>query len=525
MLERVAPAAAVLIFLLSLSSAALAQYPNIRVSNPASTDPEEVAIAINPADPLNLAAGANLDYYYYSFDGGWTWSEGQLSTSLGVWGDPVVAFDTNGSLYYSHLSNPDNGEWLDRIVVQKSTDGGVTWDDGAGVGLNPPKEQDKEWMSADLTDSPWRDNLYLCWTQFDDIFGPGPEDSTRILFSRSTDAGASWSDALRIGEMGGNCLDDDDTVEGAVPAVGPNGEIYTSWSGHDVIRFDKSTDGGISFRQDVVVASQPGGWNFDIPGIFRCNGFPVTACDISDSPYRGNVYILWSDQRNGINDTDVFFIRSTDGGATWGGMVRVNDDVGVAHQFFPWMTVDPFTGNIHVVFYDRRATIGNATEVWVARSVDGGDTFVNFRVSETPFTPVSHVFFGDYINIAARDGIVYPIWMRMDGTNLSIWAAIIQESTGITVSTAGVTEFNLLNGIPNPWSPGQPLEFELPWDTAVTLSVYDARGRLMRTLVDGQRSAGRHSVTWSPGDLPAGVYFVGMKADRYRASTKLVVVE
>ena len=73
----------------SLPVSSLAQYPNIRVSHPASTDPEEVTISINPTNPLNLAAGANISYYYYSFDGGFTWTEGQLSSSLGVWGDPV----------------------------------------------------------------------------------------------------------------------------------------------------------------------------------------------------------------------------------------------------------------------------------------------------------------------------------------------------------------------------------------------------------------------------------------------------
>jgi hypothetical protein len=232
----------------------------------------------------------------------------------------------------------------------KSTDGGITWDNGAAR-LQPAAED-----KVVVPTSPTRPGgtTSTCATQFDDIFSPGPLDSTRILFSRSTNAGATWSGATRLSEMGGDCLDDDNTVEGAVPAVGPEGQIYVSWSGHELIRFDKSTDGGLTFAEDVVVATQPGGWNFDVPGIYRCNGFPVTVCDTGDSPYRGNVYIMWSDQRNGLDDTDVFLIKSTDGGATWGGMVRVNDDVGAAHQFFPWMAVDPQSGNIYVVFYDRR---------------------------------------------------------------------------------------------------------------------------------------------------------------------------
>lgn len=510
--------------LLVPGSPALAQYPNVQVSDPGSTDPEEVTISINPTNPLNLAAGANIDYYYYSIDGGWTWTEGQLTSSLGVWGDPSVVFDPDGDLYFGHLSWPPDGEWIDRIVVQKSTDGGVTWSDGVGVGHNPPKQQDKEWLAADFTDSPWHGNIYMSWTEFDSYGSSDPDDSTRVLFSRSTAAGTAWSDPIRVSDRGGRCLDGDDTVEGAVPAVGAGGEIYVAWAGWDFIWFDKSTDGGLTFGRDVVVATQPGGWDFNVPGIYRCNGLPITVCDISASPYRGNVYVLWSDQRNGTDDTDVFLIKSADGGATWGEIVRVNDDEGPAQQFFPWITVDPTTGKIWVVFYDRRATVGNATEVWCAMSDDGGDTFVDFRVSASAFTPTASVFFGDYINIAALDDRVYPIWMRMDGTALSVWVAIIDQLVDVDSSAPAIAAVDPLAAVPNPWSPGAAIPLELPWASTVNASVYDVRGRLVHTLIDGPATAGRRSVTWTARDVGDGIYFIRLAADGYGASKKLVVI-
>jgi hypothetical protein len=435
MTARIAALGAVLSFCL-LPTAAFAQYPNIQVSGPPfPADPEEVSISINPANPLNLAAGSNLDYYYYSMDGGLTWQQGRLTSPFGVWGDPSVAFDADGNLYYAHLSYPGQtpGDWLDRIVVQKSTDGGVSWSSGVGVGLNPPKDQDKEWISADLTDSPYRNNLYMAWTEFDNLLEPTAEDSSFIVFSRSTDHGATWSPPVTVSEVGGLAFDDSRTVEGAVPAVGPNGEVYLSWAGHNLIYFDKSLDGGVTWGTDVIVTSQPGGWNFDIPGIYRCDGFPTTMCDISNSPYRGHVYIVFSDQRNGVDDTDVFFVESTDGGSIWSSPVPVVDELWPAHQFFPWSTIDPVTGNIYVVFYDRRFTSGDATDVYVAMSEDGGDNWIDFKVSETPFTPDERVFFGDYIGIAAFDDKVYPIWARMDGNGplsieLSLWLAIVDAS-------------------------------------------------------------------------------------------------
>jgi hypothetical protein len=348
------------------------QYPNIQVNYPGSIDPEEVTIAINPENPLNLAAGANIRYYYYSLDGGYTWTEGRLESMYGVWGDPSVTFDPMGNLYFGHLSNPPSGHWIDRIVVQKSTDGGRTWNTGAGIGLNPPRVQDKEWLIADHTDSPYKGSLYASWTEFDAYNSPYALDSTRIRLSSSTNMGETWSEPVRISDHGGDCLDGDNTVEGAVPAVGPDGEVYVAWSGPLGIMFDKSTDGGVTFGRDIFVALHPGGWNLSVWGISRCNGLPVTVCDISDSPYRGTIYILWADQRNGTLDTDVFLIKSTDGGETWASEKRVNDDESKRHQFFPWITVDPITGVVWVVFYDRRETSGEATDVYCARSTDGG---------------------------------------------------------------------------------------------------------------------------------------------------------
>ncbi len=417
---------AVALLFIVISQQLNAQFPNIRVNNPANTDPEEVSIAINPGNILNLSAGANLRYSYTSTNGGLTWRQAYMSSTYGVWGDPCLLFDRTGVLYYAHLANPPSnlGYWIDRIVVQTSSDGGFNWSSGAGIGFDPPiRQQDKEWLGTDMTNSPYRDNVYVAWTEFDSYGSRNPADSTRILFSRSTDHGQTWSAPVRVSDLGGNCVDEDSTVEGAVPAVGPNGEVYLSWSGPAGIMFDKSTDGGVTFGTDIFVTSQPGGWDFAIPGIYRANGMPITACDISMSPHRGSIYINWSDQRNGADNTDIFFTRSTDGGLSWDPPLKVNSDTGAHQQFFTWMAVDPTSGHIYIVYYDRRNTSGDFTDVYLSRSTDGGSTFSDEVISDSSFLPRSSVFFGDYTNITAYRGRVYPIWMRLDTTVLSVWTA------------------------------------------------------------------------------------------------------
>src|SRR5512140_2575756 len=102
-----------------MSSMTFSQYPNVMIGNMAN--PEEPAIAINPKNPGQMVAGANIDLYYTSGDGGLTWQEGNMVSSYSVFGDPCLLVDTAGNFYYFHLSDPPLGNWIDRIVCQKST--------------------------------------------------------------------------------------------------------------------------------------------------------------------------------------------------------------------------------------------------------------------------------------------------------------------------------------------------------------------------------------------------------------------
>ena len=525
-IRRAVPAAVAMLVVLLAATAAVARPPAIEVTGPTVTSANELVIAINPANPAELAIGANLDFHFSSLDGGTTWRESHINSSFGVWGDPCLIFDADGNLFYAHLSNPLDGNWIDRIVVQKSTDGGQSWSDGIGVGLNPPAAEDKEWLAADRTDSPYRHNIYMSWTEFDTYGSTSSLDSTRILFARSTDRGATWSSPLRISERGGNCLDEDQTVEGAVPAVGPEGQVYVAWAGHDEIRFDRSFDGGKTFGPDIHVSDQPGGWDFGIPGIYRCNGMPITACDISHSPWRGRVYVLFSDQRYGSDDTDVFLCTSDDQGTTWSVPRRVNDDVGTADQFFPWLAVDPVTGLVAVVFYDRRGLTGDETGVTIATSTDGGLTFTNTTVSDANFVPWSSSFFGDYIGIDAYGGTVCATWLAMDAGSRSVWMARLTPASGVRERTVS----SLVLRTPAATAARRTtISFITYRDAPVELSIYDVRGRLVRDLISETRAAGEYRVAWDGDDrdgrsVASGMYIARLRSGPDEVTKKIVIV-
>ncbi len=406
-------------------------YKNIKIYeqiNQASYGPCEPSIFINPKNPKNIVAGSVLDYAHYSFDGGKTWQTQSLKSDYGVFGDPCIVADNKGNFYYFHLSDPEGTNWsskkiLDRMVVQKSEDGGKSWSNGTGIGKNEaPKQQDKEWAIVNHLN----DAIYLTWTEFDKYGSKNEAHKSRILFSKSMDEGKTWSNAITLSEIEGNAMDDSKTVEGAVPAVGAKGEIYVSWSMNEKIYFDKSIDNGETWlEKDIVASNQPKGWSFNVPGLSRVNGMPVTCVDISKSKFNGTIYINFSDQRNGTEDTDIFLVKSTDNGRTWSKPLRVNTDTTQTHQFLTWMSVDPKTGFVYIIFYDRSKYKNTQTDVVLAISKDGGKTFTNKTISEKPFTPKSNVFFGDYNNISVYNGIIRPIWTRYENRKLSVWTCLI----------------------------------------------------------------------------------------------------
>ncbi len=412
-----------LIFLLE-SGSSFSQYKNIKIGE--SEDICEPSVAINLKYPNNMVVGADLKWVFYSEDFGHTWNKREIKSKFGVFGNPCVISDNEGKMYYFHLSDPQDLGWngnriLDRIVCQSSTNS-RKWGKDRSIGLSQQSQHDKELAVFDE----FSGNIYLTWTQFDKLGSSNPNDSSRILFTYSDDRGKSWKPPIKINQISGTCRNTNEAVKGAMPAVGPKGEVYIVWTHDEKIYFDKTIDGGITWLpKDKQIAEQVGGWDLTIPGIDEGGNYPIISCDISYGDYHGNIYVSWADQRKGEENTDIWLTKSTDGGKSWSKPLRVNNDASEKHQFFNWMTIDQISGTIYIMYYDRREHEDNKTDVYLAYSEDGGKTFVNQKISESPFEPINNVYFGDYIGLAAHAGYVRPVWTRVDNGKKSIWTAIV----------------------------------------------------------------------------------------------------
>jgi hypothetical protein len=423
----------------------------VRVSDAEAINPAEVSIAINPKNPENIVATSFQtgrpprpragSYNYVSIDGGKTWKTIPVENPKALTqGDDAVYFSDDGAAYHTHLSfvgirdaRPPRAE--SGILVESSKDGGLIWNESVPA-INHINSvipfEDKPGIVVDnAAGSKYKGTVYLAWTRFDVYGSADPDCHSHIYFSRSIDGGKTFSMPFRISDASGDCRDSDNTVEGAVPAVGPKGEVYVVWAGPLGLVFKKSLDGGLTFGKDKVIGLMPGGWDFSVEGLDRANGMPVTGVDLSNGPNKGTLYLNWIDARNG--DPDVFVMSSRDGGETWSAPVRVNDDPlkNGKVQFFTWMSVDPADGSVNIVFYDRRDTEGALTKLILARSIDGGRTFINYKIDQPVFACDRKVFFGDYSGISAFDGRVVPIFMHFtEEKKLAVSVALFHFKPG-----------------------------------------------------------------------------------------------
>ena len=87
------------------------------------------------------------------------------------------------------------------------------------------------------------------------------------------------------------------------------------------------------------------------------------------------------------------------------------------------------------------------------------------------------------------------------------------------------TDFVLRNNYPNPFNPTTNIEFSIPTQTYVRLSIFNALGQKVATLVDEIRPAGNYATTFNAFDIPSGTYFYRLETGTYTATKKMLVLK
>jgi hypothetical protein len=264
---------------------------------------------------------------------------------------------------------------------------------------------------------------------------------------RSLDGGHSWGGVVP-GDNTPYQLSQKSVISGigCHILVGPAGEVYVTWYDNqlDALMQVKSIDRGHSFTPARPVATILG-----VNTQFERQSFRNLSIPTSGIDSNGAVYIAAASQngegspvtRNtepeklkelreqrraeaeaaGESGTgaDIVMFKSVDGGVSYTGPVRVNQDGKKSHrdQFQPWMAVTP-KGQVDVMYFDKRNDPNNFfLGEYLSRSTDGGKTFRDRRVDHRMWDPrinppisVSGQFIGDYQGLVADDKVAIPFW-------------------------------------------------------------------------------------------------------------------
>lgn len=416
----------------------------LSASSPALLTPDatpvqqaEPYIVANPANPANLLAGAQEGRFfdggavgngsYASLDGGATWTRAFIPGVSVASGnpayeratDPVVAFGPDGTAYFCSLAI-NITTIPGAILVNRSTDGGVTWGAPSTVIASETHEHflDKQWLTVDTNaGSPFRGRLYVTWSDF--VAPPGnPFGLKKITENIAwSDDAIHWSAPVKI--SGGDTYN-----QGSQPVVAPDGTVHVIYYtfGKKDLRIVTSRDGGATWTNPKSVARVQA---VGVAGIRTAEELPSAAID----PITGAMAVVWQDGR--YDASDVFVTRSTDGGVTWSEPTLVNDGPAGEVQFTPAVAIR--SGVTHVSWYDSRDAAADAT-VWQMRFASsnlGGQTFGasiaigdEFDIDDA-FDTQRGRFLGDYNGVAATASTVHPVWVDSSRGENDVWSAIV----------------------------------------------------------------------------------------------------
>ena len=100
-----------------------------------------------------------------------------------------------------------------------------------------------------------------------------------------------------------------------------------------------------------------------------------------------------------------------------------------------------------------------------------------------------------------------------------------QGTSSVRVNSEIVKDWALLQNHPNPFNPVTEISFVVPCAVHAKLTVLDARGRVVRTPVDGPVAAGRHRISFDASGLPSGIYFYMLQAGSFTQTRKMLLLK
>ncbi|MEQ9308166.1 MAG: endonuclease/exonuclease/phosphatase family protein [Balneolaceae bacterium] len=102
---------------------------------------------------------------------------------------------------------------------------------------------------------------------------------------------------------------------------------------------------------------------------------------------------------------------------------------------------------------------------------------------------------------------------------------VLKTLTSSEIDSENPQDFELYQNYPNPFNPSTVISFQLEKHSNVKVVVFDALGRTIETLFDGNKSIGKHSITFDAKSLPSGLYYYSLSADGFQSIQKMILLK
>lgn len=391
-----------------------------------------------------IPGGATDIGWATSSDGGTTWTHGflpGLTTGEGTGpyeaaSDPAVAYDAKHGVWMI-ASLPIATAQTPAVVVSRSTDGGLSWQNP--VSVDPASESsDKNWIVCDSGSiSPHYGNCYVEWD------APASDE---IFMSTSADGGLTWSVPAPTANLADGI--------GGQQLVQPNGTVIVpietfvsaGTSTTNFIAAFISSNGGLSWTATVTISNIQ--VHTDAGGI-RSGPLPSAAVDGA-----GTVWVVWEDCRFRANcsTNDLVYSTSVDG-VTWTAVTRIPIDAvsSTVDHFIPGIGIDPATSGagthvaLHYYYYPQSDCTVSTCQLLVGyiSSANGGSTWNAPVALSGPmllsWLPNSQngLMVGDYVATVFTNGVPHGVFAVASAVSGTAFSEAIYTGQGLTVTAAG----------------------------------------------------------------------------------------
>ncbi len=103
--------------------------------------------------------------------------------------------------------------------------------------------------------------------------------------------------------------------------------------------------------------------------------------------------------------------------------------------------------------------------------------------------------------------------------------ALVKEITNVNEYSSMPKKFELQQNYPNPFNPSTQISYQIPFESFVTLKVYDILGREIKTLVEQNQKAGFHILNFNASNLSSGIYFYQLKSGSFVQTKKMILMK